>query len=152
MAISAAEVSSRVHFIFTYLDQRVAEMYGEGELPEEGSKLLSVCFDAEDDIDIAAVNILVSRGVARWVAEPGIGRSFEVEASASLRRDDRAGQTKATLALAARIDALEGAVEQLVSTNERLLAAVANKPAKALPAAKKTKKKTAAKKKGGSRG
>lgn len=147
--VTLSTVASRVRDILDTVDQKVTERYGD-DLPEVGSRLLTIRLDAEDDTDVEAVKILESRGLAKWVGARGVGASFEVEAAASLRSNATAGQTKATLGLAARIDALEGLVERLVGQNERLLAivAAAEPKAKALPA-KKTK---AAKKKGGARG
>jgi hypothetical protein len=146
-----ATVAKRVRDILEAVDTKIYGEYGE-DLPAEGTKALFAQFDAEDDIDVEAVGLLESRGLARWVTIPGVGHAFYVEALASLRSNVNASQAKATLGLAARIDALEGMVEKLVGQNERLLATMSQKPPKALPAAKKPKVKKAAKKKGGARG
>jgi hypothetical protein len=145
MVINLADVAARVTDILAALDEKVTARYGSDELPTEGAELITVSFDAEGAIDVKAVEILEARGIARWVVH---GEKFEVEANASLRKNVNVGQTKATLGLAARIDALEGALDKLVTQNERLLATLEKAPAKALPAAKKK----AAKKKGGGRG
>jgi hypothetical protein len=149
-------VARRVREILEATDAKVAKDFGD-DLPAEGSRLLSVEFQAEDQTDVDAVELLVSRGLAQW--EPGAlrlpGDTFSVEALASLRVGANAGQAKATLALAARIDALEGMLDKLIGQNERLVEAAAAEKPKELPEAKKkpaAKAKKAAKKKGAARG
>lgn len=149
-----SNVAARVHAILDATDKRIAFQYGD-DLPDLGAELLTVAFTAEDKDDVAAVEILASRGVARWVAPdpdldagPGVGESFVVEALGARKQDLNAGQTKAMMMLGARIDALEGMVDKLLDQNERLLGALGTATAKELPAAKKKK----AAKKAGSRG
>lgn len=141
-----ASVARRVREILEAVDDRISEDYGK-DLPDEGAKILSIDFDAEDQLDVDAMALLESRGIARWLFQPGIGEPFTVDAMTSVRRLN-ADHAKATLALAARIDALEGLVDKLVGQNERLLASLATKPKElaAAPDEKKPKKAKPAKK------
>lgn len=151
---TAAEVLGRVKSILEAADKKIMSMYGSIEAAHHEAVRPQIKFEAEDQLDLEAADLLVLAGQATWLTDKGppspgaLGGwgSFVVHV-ASESSTNAQNATRASLLLMRKVEDLQQTVlelsERVVAAESRQLeAAPKDKARKALPASKAAAKKS----------